>query len=328
MLDSPPTTPTLQRDRTERAAPRRGLLQRIWGWFDTQSEARLPDADAPQKVDWVGALPFLAMHAACLGVLWVGWSPVAVSVAAALYVVRMLGLTSFYHRYFSHRTFKANRFWQAVFAVWGASCVQRGPLWWAAHHRHHHRHSDEPEDVHSPKQHGFWWSHMGWIMSKVNAVTHLDRVKDLAKFPELRFLDRFHLLVPLTLAGTMYGLGVLLEAVAPSLGTSGPQMLVWGFFVSTVVLFHGTCTINSLSHVWGRRRYETTDTSRNNWFLAIVTLGEGWHNNHHHYPGTARQGFRWWEYDVSWYFLNVLAMLRVIRGLKGVPAHVKAEGSR
>jgi len=214
---------------------------------------------------------------------------------------------------------------QFVFAVIGAASVQRGPLWWAAHHRHHHRHADQPQDPHSPRQGGFWRSHMGWFLTRSAFATDLQRIPDLARYPELRWLDRFDTVVPVLLAAALYGVGAVLERVAPGLHTSGPQLLVWGFFISTVVLFHATVTINSLAHRFGRRRFETRDDSRNNLWLALLTFGEGWHNNHHFFPGTARQGFRWWEIDISWYGLRAMAALGLVKGLKPIPAWVLAK---
>jgi stearoyl-CoA desaturase (delta-9 desaturase) len=263
------------------------------------------------------------MHFGCLAAIWVGWSPVAVSVAAALYFIRMFAITGIYHRYFSHRAYKTSRFTQFLFALLGASATQRGPLWWAAHHRHHHRHSDDEEDVHSPHTHGLYWSHMGWITSKRCYATDYSAVRDLAQFPELVFLNRFDTLVPAILAASMFGLGVGLNAIWPTLGTSGTQMFVWGFLISTVVLFHGTCTINSLAHMIGRRRYETTDKSKNSFMLALITLGEGWHNNHHHHPGAVRQGFFWWEIDISFYILKMLSWVGIVWDLNGVPEAIR-----
>jgi stearoyl-CoA desaturase (delta-9 desaturase) len=284
----------------------KALLNKLLLWFD--SGAASPGDS--RRVDWFRVLPFIGMHAMCLGVLWVGWSWTAVGVAAGLYVVRMFAVTAFYHRYFSHRTFETSRLGQFAFAVWGASCGQRGPLWWAAHHRKHHRHSDTVEDVHSPRHHGLWWAHMGWITAPANFPTDFSQIPDLAKFRELRFLDRFDVLVPLTLAVTLFLLG-------------GWQLLVWGFFVSTVVLFHCTCFINSLAHTMGRRRYATGDDSRNSLLLALITFGEGWHNNHHRYPGATRQGHRWWEVDLTFYGLWLLSRLGVIWDLHPVPARFR-----
>lgn len=281
----------------------KSLLTRIALWFDTSAVEVSP---GDRRVDWVRVIPFIGMHLACLAVFWVGWSVTAVSVAFGLYVVRMFAVTGFYHRYFSHRTFTTSRAGQFVFALIGASAVQRGPLWWAAHHRKHHRHSDTELDAHSPRHHGFWWAHMGWITSPSNFATDLEAVPDLAQYPELRFLDRFDILVPVLLAVTLFLVG-------------GGQLLVWGFFVSTVFLFHGTSFINSLAHVMGRRRYVTGDDSRNSFILALITLGEGWHNNHHKYPGSTRQGFFWWEIDLTYYGLKVLSWLGVLWDLRPVP---------
>jgi len=284
-------------------------------WFDAGAAGSPAEARPPgeQRVEWLRVVPFVAMHLMCLGVFVVGWHPGAVATAVGLYLVRMFAITGFYHRYFSHRTFRTSRPMQFVFAVLGASATQRGPLWWAAHHRKHHRHSDTELDVHSPRQHGFWWSHMGWITSAENFPTDLKEVRDLARYPELRWLDRFDILVPVALAVTLFALG-------------GLPYLIWGYFVSTVVLFHGTCLINSLAHQMGTRRYETDDDSRNSLALALVTLGEGWHNNHHRYPGAARQGFFWWEIDLTYYGLVLLSWLRVIRDLRPVPARVLRAG--
>lgn len=292
-------------------------------WFDTTAGARVDVAAAhavdDKRIDWLRCTPFFAMHAACLGVIWVGWSWTAVGVAAALYAIRMFAITAFYHRYFSHRTFRTSRAFQFVAGVLGNTAVQRGPLWWAAHHRHHHRHSDDEHDVHSPHTHGWAWSHMGWITSRGAYRTNLNEVPDLARYPELRFLDRFDTLVPVLLAVGLFALGAALERWAPGLRTSGWQMLVWGFFVSTIVLFHATCTINSLAHLIGRKRFATKDHSRNSLLLALLTFGEGWHNNHHHYPGSVRQGFFWWEIDLSYYGLLVLSWLGLVWDLNPVP---------
>ncbi len=291
-------------------------------WLDSWSYQPVADGRAMQ-VEWGRVAPFLAVHLMCLAPILVGWSWAAVGVALALYWLRAFAITAFYHRYFSHRTYRTSRAMQFVFALCGASAVQRGPLWWAAHHRLHHRHSDGPGDVHSPLQHGFWWSHMGWITAPANFPTRLDVVPDLARYPELRLLDRFDTVVPILLATGLFGLGTLLQGAG--VDTSGPQMLVWGFFISTVALFHATSLINSAAHRMGRRRYRTRDDSRNSLLLALLTLGEGWHNNHHRYPAATRQGFFWWEIDVTWYVLVVMSWLGLIRDLRPVPAQVKYE---
>ncbi|WP_455208752.1 acyl-CoA desaturase [Kaarinaea lacus] len=293
-------------------------------WFDAHANLSNPDQEVTQqRVDWLRVIPFLFMHVMCLGVIWVGWSLFAVVVAASLYLLRMLAITGFYHRYFSHKSFKTSRVTQFIFAVLGASAAQRGPLWWASHHRHHHIHSDKEADAHSPKQHGFFWSHVGWFMANENFPPKFRRIPDLMKFRELVWLDRFDVLVPITLAVALYAIGELLHNHAPSLNTNGAQLLVWGFFISTVFLYHATYTVNSLAHQFGKRRYKTKDDSRNSLLIALITCGEGWHNNHHHFPGSARQGFYWWEIDVTYYFLKLLAAMRIIWDLRAVPAELK-----
>jgi stearoyl-CoA desaturase (delta-9 desaturase) len=293
----------------------------LGAWFD--SSAVTLESGGAKRIEWLRVLPFLALHLACLGVLWVGWSWTAVGVALALYALRMLAITGFYHRYFSHKAFRTSRSIQFVFALIGASAVQRGPLWWASQHRHHHAHADDEQDVHSPHRHGFLWSHTGWFMARANFATRMAAVPDLAKYSELRFLDRFDALVPLLLALGLYGMGELLAHRAPALSANGLQLLVWGFAISTVVLYHATFTVNSLAHTLGRRRYATRDQSRNNLWLALLTFGEGWHNNHHHFPGSARQGFYWWEIDLTYYFLKLLATLGLIWDLRPVPPGIR-----
>jgi stearoyl-CoA desaturase (delta-9 desaturase) len=295
-------------------------------WLDTSADRATnngQDQTRSKQVDWLRVLPFVAIHLGCLGVFWVGWSPVAVVVAVLLYLIRMLAITGFYHRYFSHKSFKTSRGAQFIFALIGASAAQRGPLWWASHHRHHHIHSDREADVHSPKQHGFLWSHMGWFTSRANFSIKHDRIPDLRKYKELQWLDRYDAMVPLALAIGLYAFGSLLAYTAPGLDTNGGQLLVWGFFISTVALYHATYTVNSLAHRFGRRRYNTKDDSRNSLLIALLTCGEGWHNNHHHYPGSVRQGFFWWEIDLTFYFLKTLASLGIIWDLKQVPSEIK-----
>ena len=300
-----------------------GLLLSILRWFDSDAGLENLHGDEESGPDWFRIVPFITLHLMCFGVIWVGWSLVATFVAVGLYVIRMFAITGFYHRYFSHKTYKTNRFWQFLFAVLGNASVQRGPLWWAAHHRHHHRYADQEEDPHSPSRRGFWYSHIGWLTTRANFSTRMEYVGDWAKYPELLWLNRFDVVIPILLATSLFGFGKILAAYAPELGTNGLQMLIWGFFVSTVLLFHGTSTINSLDHMIGTRRYNTPDTSRNNAILAIITLGEGWHNNHHHYPIAARQGFYWWEVDITYYLLKFLYWLGIIWDLRPVPERVR-----
>lgn len=310
------------------------LLRRTLGavgqWIDSDFTSGSPDAirNEPDRVDWIRCVPFLILHLGCFGIIWVGASPVAIWAAVVLYVLRMFAVTGIHHRYFSHKTYSTSRFGQFLLALWGATAVQRGALWWAYHHRHHHQHSDQEEDAHSPHVHGFWWSHIGWITSRRNFPTDYSKIKDLAKFPELVWLNRFDTVIPFLFALALFGLGAWLETAAPGLGTNGGQMLVWGFFVSTTALFHGTSCINSMAHLMGRRRFNTSDDSRNSFLLALICLGEGWHNNHHRYQSSTRNGFYWWEIDITYYGLKALSWTGLIWGLKAVPKSVMEEAAR
>jgi stearoyl-CoA desaturase (delta-9 desaturase) len=253
-------------------------------------------------------LPLLAMHVGAIAALFIGASWYLWILAFCLFLVRMFGVTAGYHRYFSHRSYKTGRVMQFILAFLAQSSSQRGALWWAAHHRNHHKYSDTKRDVHSPKQFGFWHAHLGWLHDG-NDATNYDRVKDLARYPELVILNKLWWIPPAVLA-------VALTAI---LGWPG---LLVGFAVSTVLTWHATFAINSLAHVWGSRRYETTDTSRNNWFLALCSLGEGWHNNHHHFQSSARAGFYWWEFDVTYYVLKLMSYVGLVWDLKQPPAQV------
>ena len=289
-------------------------------WVDNDAGASVAQSrdDAP-GIDWPRVLPYVLLHLACLGVFWVDASAFALGACVLLFALRMFAVTAFYHRYFSHRAFRTSRATQFAFALLGATAAQRGPLWWASHHRHHHAHADRLEDSHSPVVHGFLRSHVGWFLDQRNFATRLSLVPDLARYPELRWLDRFDVLMPVLLGLGLYALGHGLQAWAPELGTDGLQLFVWGFCVSTVLLHHATFTVNSLAHRFGIRRYATRDDSRNNFWLALLTMGEGWHNNHHHFPGSARQGFHWWEIDLSYYGLRLLAAIGLVWDLRPVP---------
>ena len=303
----------------------RHFFSSILRWFDSDFDVQdlLSGQDVnAKKIDWFRAVPFVFLHVACLGALWTGWSPVALAVCAALYFIRMFAITGIYHRYFSHKTYKTSRPFQFLMALLGATAVQRGALWWAAHHRHHHMYSDQPEDVHSPLQHGFLWSHMGWILNKRNFATQYKFIPELTKYPELMFLNRYDTIIPILFASAIFALGSVLGSRYPSLHTSGSQMLVWGFFISTTILFHATQTINSLSHLFGTQRYDSGDTSRNNPLLALLTMGEGWHNNHHFFQASTRQGFFWWEVDITFYILKMLSWTGLIWNLQPVPKHI------
>ncbi|NTW85976.1 MAG: acyl-CoA desaturase [Holophagaceae bacterium] len=260
----------------------------------------------------VTSVSFVLVHLGCLAALWLTFSWKLVALCVALYLVRMFAVTAGYHRYFSHRAYRMGRVPQFLMAFLAQTSAQKGVLWWAANHRHHHRHSDTPQDLHSPVVDGFWWSHLGWVLSDAYDTYDPAAIEDFARFPELRFLDAYHWLCPWLLGALVFGFGIWT-------GLGGWETLVWGFAISTVLLWHGTFCINSLTHVWGTRRFETGDQSRNNLVLALITLGEGWHNNHHHYQASCRQGIRWWEVDPTFYALKVLSWLRVVRDLRPFP---------
>jgi len=300
------------------------FLKKIFFWFDNAFlEEKYALITSGKEIDWMRVIPFIILHLSCFMLFFVGFSWTAFVVCMSLFAIRMFAITGFYHRYFSHKTFRTSRFVQCLFAMIGATAVQRGPLWWAAHHRGHHMHSDTTEDKHSPKEHGFIWSHMGWFLTKSNFVTNTKLIRELIRFPELRIIDRFDLLMPLALSISLWGLGYYLEQYEPSLHTNGVQLFIWGFSVSTIMLYHATFLVNSVAHQWGKKRYETKDTSRNNFLIAILTFGEGWHNNHHHYPGSARQGFYWWEIDLTYYVLKFLAMMGIIWDVRTVSENIR-----
>jgi len=248
-------------------------------------------------------LPFLLVHAGCVATIWTGVSWQAVAICVALYGLRMFAIGAGYHRYFSHRAYTTSRTFQFILAFLAQSTAQKSVLWWAAKHRHHHLHSDTGQDVHSPRHKGFVYSHLGWIFYRQHDATDLVKVSDFAAYPELMWLHRFELLPAFVIA-------IVCFLIA---GWSG---LVVGFLWSTVLLYHATFCINSLAHVHGRKRYVTGDDSRNNWLLALFTMGEGWHNNHHAYQSSARQGFRWWEIDMTFYVLKALSLTGIIWDLK------------
>jgi stearoyl-CoA desaturase (delta-9 desaturase) len=275
----------------------------------------LTDPDRPEPFRWsqyfnLAALPFWAVHLTAIVLAVVSPpTPELLLLCLGMYYLRMWGITAGYHRYFSHRTFRTSRAFQLVLAWIGLSSAQKGPLWWAAHHRHHHQHSDHPPDVHSPGLTGFLWAHMGWFLSHRWNDTDMKRVADLAKYPELVWLNRYHLVPPVAMAVGLFLVG-------------GLPALTWGFFVSTVLCWHGTFFINSLAHVLGKRRYATQDDSRNSFLLAVITLGEGWHNNHHYWKSSTRQGFFWWEIDPTYYILKALSWIGVVWEIREPPPQV------
>lgn len=288
------------------------------------SEATTQRLAGAQVAAIVVAIVMVGFHIGALGAFFTGVSTPTLIVAAVLYVFRGLGITAGYHRLLAHRSFQTSRPLQFVLALAGSLAVQGGPLWWVAHHRSHHRHTDEPEDVHSPVTRGFWQSHMGWMMSQGAFQEKGANARDLHRYPELKWLQRYYVPLIVGQGAALYGLGALLDALYPQWGTSGAQMLVWGLFVTTVLTWHITFAVNSVCHTWGARPYETGDASTNNPLIGVLAYGEGWHNNHHKYPLSARHGLEWWQLDITWWVLKGLAAVGLVRDLKLPKAFRKA----
>ncbi|MCP3680044.1 MAG: acyl-CoA desaturase [Gammaproteobacteria bacterium] len=240
------------------------------------------------------------------------WADLAILVVS--FSVRAFAITAGYHRYLSHNAFKTSRVFQFIMAFLGSTTLQGGPLWWASLHRHHHMYSDQKEDISSPVREGFWHSHMCWFMYKRNLKAPYYLIKDLYRYPELRLLERYWYLTPLAL-------------IIPLAIFGGWNAVVWGFFVSAFFINHATYCINSVVHIFGRRRYDIKDNSRNNWWAAIITFGEGWHNNHHRYAGSARMGFTWYEIDISYYILKILSLFHIVWDLRPIPEKILREGN-
>ena len=278
--------------------------------------ARLSSADESwwSRHGQLAEVSYWGLHVACLLVFAVGVSAADLWLLAATFGIRMFGITGVYHRYFAHKTYQTSRTFQFVLACIGCAATQKGPLWWAGHHREHHRLADREGDIHSPKD-GFYHAHQGWIFEGEWDATRVERIRDFHRYPELVWLNQWHVVPPIALALLCFLIG----------GASG---LVWGFVVSTVLLWHSTYTVNSFAHLFGSRRYDTPDTSRNNWWIALLTMGEGWHNNHHHYCASARQGFRWWEIDLSYYTLRLLQAAGLIWAIREPPAHLLRDAPR
>jgi stearoyl-CoA desaturase (delta-9 desaturase) len=282
-------------------------------------------------IRYLKTVPFLSMHLACLGVLFTGVHAFDVVLCVLFYLVRMFGITAGYHRYFAHRAYKTSRPMQFVLAWLGCMSMQKGPLWWAANHRHHHLYSDTDKDPHSPITRSFWWAHLGWVISDQFDETEWKTIRDFTGFRELLWLNTLHWVPGIVLAAFAWLAGgfspIFLGWIGFDLGDAAfsfPRAwsaLFAGFFLSTVLLYHGTFAVNSICHILGRRRYATTDQSRNNWWVALFTGGEGWHNNHHHYQSSANQGFFWWEVDTSYYMIRLLALCGLVWDVRTPPAN-------
>lgn len=264
------------------------------------------------RINVIVSLPFFGIHAAAVvGVFLVPFHPSLIAWAILGYCVRMWAVTAGYHRYFSHRSYETSRAFQFLLAILGTMAFQKGPLWWAAHHRWHHQHADTEVDIHSPTLKGLFWAHMGWILCDKYKKVDLGRVPDLTCYPELRWINKYALVPPFIVLAAIYFL-------------AGPAIFVWGGLVATLLSWHGLFIANSLCHLYGTKRFPTEDNGRNNAFFGVLLLGEGWHNNHHYYPGAARQGFVWWEFDPTYYAIKVLQFLGIVWNVREVPPRVMA----
>lgn len=291
-------------------------------WVCPPPETFSEPATSGAKVEWFRCIPYILIHAlAILAFLYPFVWPCLI-LCLFSYSLRMFAITAFYHRYFSHRAFKAGRIVQFLGAFAGCASAQRGPLWWAAHHRRHHRHSDTEKDMHSPKTNSLFWSHTLWFMTDYAVPTFLKEIPDWLKFPELRFINRYDWIPVAVWGGLSYLLGQWSWFNSVT-GMSGMMTFTWGFIIPTIILYHATFAVNSLTHLWGKKRFETGDESRNNSLVAIFTFGEGWHNNHHFFPGSARQGFFKGEFDLTYICLRILSSIGLVRDLRPVPDWVK-----
>ena len=291
-------------------------------WVCPPPEITTEPDDLSNKVEWFRCLPFIVIHLLAVSAFFYPVTLYCVLLAVVSYSLRMFTITAFYHRYFSHRSFKTGRVVQFIGAFIACSSGQRGPLWWAAHHRRHHRHSDTDQDIHSPHAKGVFWSHTLWFMTDYAVPTLLKEIPDWLKFPELRFINRFDWIPVLVLGYGCYLLGSW-DWFYSVTGLNSLTTFIWGFLVPTVCLYHATFAVNSISHLFGKKRFDTGDESRNNGLVALLTFGEGWHNNHHFFPGSARQGFFRGEIDITYYLLKVMSCLGLVHDLRPVPAWVK-----
>jgi stearoyl-CoA desaturase (delta-9 desaturase) len=279
------------------------------------------------ELDYLTIGQFVFLHAGCLLLLWSGVSWIAIAACIGFYCLRIFAISAGYQRYFSHRSYQTSRLFQFILALVGCMANQKGPLWWSAHHRYHHAHADHGDDIHSPGQHGFLWAHCLWIFSLRYRRADQKLVSTFTQYVELRLLDKFYGVPPLLAAALFFLLGVILNRARPELHTSGLQMLVWGFFVSTVLVHHAIYSVNSIAHSLGSRRFDSADMSRNNLLLALLTFGDGWHNNHHYYPRSARHGFYWWEIDLTHYLLRCLSYVGLVWDLQVPPERIYARAS-
>jgi fatty-acid desaturase len=258
-----------------------------------------------QKINWTNNVVFAVFHLGALAALFqFNWR--ACAVALFLYwMTTGLGISMGYHRLHTHRSYQVPLAMEYFFAICGALTLQGGPIFWVATHRIHHQHSDQPGDPHTPRE-GGWWAHIGWLLvgeSKHNDTVLMSRyAPDLAKHRFYVWLNDYHWIPMVVLAGILFAIG-------------GLPFVLWGIFFRVVAGLHVTWAVNSVTHMWGSRRFATRDDSRNNWWVALLTSGEGWHNNHHAHPTSARHGLAWYEFDLSWIQIRILQSLGIAKAV-------------
>ena len=286
--------------------------------------------EARGRITFVQCIPFILLHLLPLGMIWTGATFFDWMICIGLYFGRMFFITAGYHRYFAHKSFETSRWFQFFLAFMAQTSIQKGVLWWAANHRGHHLTSDTPEDPHSMKVYGFWYSHIGWFLGPDYNETKFDKIKEFSKFKELVWLNKYFIVPPVVLAlvAMMFGGIVNGNGVADMFSNAGFSTLYCGFCFSTIILFHGTYSINSIMHYFGKQRYKTGDESRNHFLLAFFTMGEGWHNNHHYFQSSAKAGFFWWQLDMTYYILKSWSWIGLVKNLRGVPDAVRYSTSR
>lgn len=291
-------------------------------WKDPSNNVKL---HGWKNIHWRSVIELLFIHIGALSVFYVGVSKVAF---ISFLIVDILGgffVTVILHRYFTHRCFETSRIPQFIFGLLSLTVLQRGPLWWVSHHRRHHHFTDTDDDPHTPKK-GFFYSHLGWLMTLNEASTDKDHVKDWIRFPELIWLDRLEWLAPVFMILSAFYFGVIINHFFPHLGTSGLQMIVWLVCIPTMLVLHGSCLVNSCLHTFGYRRFNTPDNSRNALLFTLISFGEGFHNNHHRYHDSCCQGIEWWEIDITYYMIKLLAKIGIIWNLRMFPDSVLQEG--
>ena len=273
-----------------------------------KSEIRAEARAAKEKlgVNWANVIFIIVAHIAAVAALFFWSWPAVITGFVLFYVAGSFGIGMGYHRLLTHRGYKVPRLVEYFLATCGTLSLEGGPIQWVVTHRIHHAHADRPGDPHTPRD-GGWWAHMGWILwgtaQNHDAATIAHYAPDLVKDRYYRWLNNYYY-VPLLIVGI--GLFIF----------GGWGVVLWGVFLRTTVALHATWLVNSATHLWGEQRFKTDDDSRNSWWVALLTFGEGWHNNHHAHPTSARHGLHWYEIDLNWLGIRALQLLGLAHSIK------------